>query len=85
MLTRILTGNKNYGDVKKLVRQHFASFTIINAEGCWHGRSEHTLIIEILITEPENQKIEKLAYAIKKLNQQNAVLVQYIESRSRLI
>lgn len=88
MLIRILTENKNYGDVLKLTRERFASFTVINAEGIWHDEREHSLIIEVDTQKHINEyreRAEKLAYAIKKLNNQDAVLVQYIELESRLI
>lgn len=87
MLYRLFTENKNYDQIKKLVCQHFDGATIIKAEGIWQGESEHSLIIEIEINSPVAfyRRIETLCYAIKKLNQQDKILVQRIESDSRLV
>lgn len=87
MLIRILTENKNYSDIKKLTRQNFPSATFIKAEGMWDSTIEHSLIIEIdsnNIAMAEN-RAEKLAYSIKKLNHQQAVLVQHIQCESKMI
>lgn len=90
MLARILTENKNFGDVKTLVREKFHGCTFIKAEGMWHGDMEHNLIIEISYSDDIAivmfyERIEKLAYSIKKLNKQQAVLVQYIDCREKII
>lgn len=87
MLARICTENKNFGDVKKLVREKFHGCTFIKADGMWHGDMEHSLIIEI---NSENiamfkNRVEKLAYGIKKLNHQQAVMIQYIECGVKMI
>lgn len=87
MLYRLFTENKNYEQVKKLVGNYFKGFTIIKAEGVWQGESEHSLIIEIElngISIYENN-IAQLCYVLKKLNQQDKILVQQIESDSKLI
>lgn len=86
MLYRLFTENKNYEQVKKLVCKYFDGATIIKAEGIWQGESEHSLIIEIcwgVITS--KNEIDQLCYAIKKLNQQDKILVQRIESDSKLV
>ena len=90
MLYRIFTENKNYDQIKELICQHFDGCTLIKAKGVWQGKSEHSLIIEIDYIKPANVidvdiKIDQLCYAIKKLNQQNKILVQRIESNSKLI
>ena len=90
MLYRILTENKNYDEVKNLVCGYFTSVTIIRTNGVWKNESEHSLIIEIddLITdgiEVKEFEIEQLCYRIKKLNQQDKILVQKINCDSRLV
>lgn len=88
MLIRILTENKNFQDVVKLTREKFVGATFIKAEGMWRSDMEHSLIIELDISKQENEQIEraeKLAYAIKKLNHQESVLVQYIPCESKMI
>lgn len=85
MLYKLFTENKNYDQIKKLVGNYFKDFTIIKAEGIWHGKSEHSLIIEISGIEYDMSRISNLCYAIKKLNQQDKILVQRIESNSKLV
>lgn len=83
MLYRILTENKNHEETVRLVATYFDGFTAIAATGYWQGKPEHSLIVEIC---PDSKmgdgdartKIEKLAYAIKKQNEQQAILVQRI-------
>lgn len=83
MLYRILTENKNHDKTIWLVSEHFDGFTVITATGYWQGKPEHSLIIEIgpdakMGDGDARTQIEKLAYAIKKQNGQQAVLVQRI-------
>lgn len=88
MIARIFTENKNYHDVVKLVRQSLPCATFIRAEGLWQGQTEKTLIIEIDCgTRPDEyrKRAEKIAWAVKKLNQQEKILVQWIECQSDLI
>lgn len=85
MLYRLFTENQNYEQVKKLVSKHFVGATLIKAEGIWQGESEHSLIIEILADDKCEQQIRQLCYAIKKLNQQDKILVQIIECDSKLV
>lgn len=86
MVYRLFTENRNYDQIKKLVGECFDGFTIIKADGVWQGESEHSLIIEIDYPHKDSyKKIEQLCYAIKKLNQQDKILVQRIESDSKLV
>lgn len=85
MLYRLFTENKNYDQIKKLVCDYFDSFTIIKAEGLWQGESEHSLTIEIEGGNYDMSRISNLCYVIKKLNQQDKILVQRIESDSKLV
>ena len=95
MLARICTENKNYQDIVELVGKYFDGATIIKADGLWQGKVEHSLVIEIVIQSPIEGKaviaaydmrdLGKLVHKIKKLNKQDAVLVQYIECESRLV
>lgn len=87
MLYRLFTQNQNYDEVKQLVCEAFDGATIIKANGLWQGKTEHSLIIEIEVNSPVSfyRRIEQLCYAIKKLNQQNKILVQIIDCNSRLV
>lgn len=87
MLARILTENKNYTDIVTLVMIYFDSVTIIKAEGLWQREIEHSLIIEIICKDNQNDRhlLEQLAFDIKKHNKQDAVLVQYLQCESKLV
>lgn len=80
-LYRICTENKNYQDVCQYLDEHFPDgYTIINANGAWQGVREKSLVIEITGTwQNISIKIEKLAYWLKKYNNQQAILVQVID------
>lgn len=85
MLYRLFTENKNYQDIRVYLDEYFPNGYTLNAVwGFWHGHREKSLIIEIDIPKNDS-KIEHLCYAIKKLNQQDKILVQRIESDSKLI
>lgn len=88
MLYRILTENQNYDEIKKLLNEWFDNATIIKANGLWQDKTEHSLIIEIdsiIDYQVIISDIEQLCYQIKKLNQQDKILVQIINCNSRLI
>jgi len=89
MLYRICTENKDYNSIRDLVSERFEGFTIIKAIGFWNRQKEHSLIIEIVTPSgmgdgATRDKVEHLAYAIRKLNDQDAILVQYIAETHRL-
>lgn len=87
MLYRLFTQNLNYEQVRGLVTAIVDGATLIKAEGIWQGESEHSLIIEIddYYDGVTDTKIDQLCYAIKKLNQQDKIFMQIIESESKLV
>ena len=87
MLARILTENKNYQGILHIMNQYVPSYTIIKADGVWHTKTAYSLIIEIDMVAADllKQAIEKIAYQIKKMNKQEAILVQYLQCESKLI
>jgi hypothetical protein len=83
MLYRILTENVNYEQTIDLISARFYGFTVLTGMGYWQGKPEHSLIVEIVPPHgmgdgDARREIEKLAYAIKKQNGQQSVLVQRI-------
>jgi len=86
-LHRICTENKNYEAIlDRLDMQFPGGYTIINANGAWQGKREKSLIIEVVSDAPSIESdIGKLAYWLKKYNEQETVLVQVIEIDSRLL
>ena len=76
MLFRILTENINQPGIENKVNGFFDGYTILKADGYWKTAREKSIIIEI-IAEPEaRKKVFKLAQEIKRLNNQQSVLVQ---------
>ena len=84
MLYRILTENKNFKEVTGKANGLFPDgFTVLQANGYWHGEREHSLVIEIL-TQDE-KAVEKLAFWIKKHNKQQTVMIQIIHADCQLV
>lgn len=81
MLYRILTEDKNIVEIRKLTEQYLVDATIIQGQGLWQGNWENCLIIETTF----GKYILELAIAIKKLNKQDAVMIQEIECEDYLI
>ncbi len=86
-LYRIFTEDKNYAAITgRLDIQFPDGYTIINANGAWQGVREKSLIIEIVSDSPSIESdIGKLAYWLKKFNEQDAVLLQVLNVESRLL
>ncbi|MCK5608859.1 hypothetical protein KAR91_43705 [Candidatus Pacearchaeota archaeon] len=83
-LYRICTENKNYSAILDRLDSQFPDgYTIINANGAWQGQREKSLIIEIVSEYPNG--IGKLAYWLKKYNEQDTVMLQVIEIESQLL
>lgn len=68
----------------KLIGGFFDSFSYHFQIGYWQGISKNSICIEI-DTKPNEAKIEQLCRDICKLNNQQAILVQQINSQSCLI
>lgn len=70
---KIYTEKLNEEKIKELLSLSFDGFTIIHTKGFWKGIKENSIIIEI-ITKNETL-VRAIAQAIKKFNNQQAVLV----------
>ena len=82
-LYRIITENINQPDIIKLVAEYTSGFTLIETQGYWQGKPENSLIIEIVGIGCSTAN--KIARAIKKLNNQESVLIQLIEAKDYFI
>jgi len=80
-----MTENVNGEAVKKMAGKQFDAFTMFNARGIWKGIEESSLIIEVVSELPIIKKVKALARRIKKLNSQEAVLVEVLQNNSFLI
>jgi hypothetical protein len=85
MMYRIFTENINQPEIEKTVNRYFPGFTILKAEGYWKLVKENSLVIEITNDLVNRSTINQLASDIKKLNSQEAVLVQELNNNSWLI
>jgi len=80
---RILTENRNTGAIKRLLRDLGLDYTVYYCEGSWRGQAEKSMLIELDATT--EQRAERVARLIKKSNLQQAVLLQEIPGKTRLI
>lgn len=90
MIIRICTEDKgNSFELKALCSKYFDGYTIYSADGVWKGTQELSLIIEIAVLDRTTRKARtrarELAIAIKVLNKQEAVLIEYIDSKNELV
>ena len=81
---RIYTENKNKEDIQALVSKYFEGFTLYEAKGVWKGKSEPSLVIEVLGHGSLTGIVREVAEKIKKLNNQEAILVQKIDNHAEL-
>lgn len=85
-MIRILTENKNETQILEMVKQEFESFTILRGIGVWKGKLEESLIIEIEdISREQAYRVSKLLDNIKKFNNQEKILLQFIDSYPTLV
>jgi hypothetical protein len=96
MIIRICTEDKNSERVRELCAKRFDAFTIYRGMGAWKRKLEPSMTIEIAVLgdnaldraiNEKNTKTEalKLSQDIKQLNNQEAVLIEFIESQNVLI
>jgi len=86
MLYRIFTENLNTEKIADIVNKYFEGYTLLNGVGYWQGEKENCLIIEIITNNKSDiDKIELIAYAIKKLNHQQAILIQQVNCEANLV
>ena len=89
---RIYTEARDVENIKALVGVAFDGFTIFDATGVWKGQEEQSVVIEILclesfdsLQESFRRRVRATAKSIKKVNQQEAVLVTFEEIEGELI
>jgi len=93
---RILTEDRNRPGVRAIVDRYFEGYTIIHALGCWRGKAEASLIIEIVPpdTVPAGRdpfswsalgSVLAIAAEIKLLNGQECVMIEQSEIRVQFV
>lgn len=89
MLYRILTEDKNYTKIIEIIDQHFTGYTMYQAKGVYCSTVESSLVIEIDTNNGLDRSYERaikdIAQQIKKLNDQECVLVQKINCESEFV
>jgi hypothetical protein len=82
-MIRILTEDKNREDIIRLLKWRGMDATIIPCSGIYKGLSEPCLSIELAgILYPD---AVSLAFEIKRMNGQETVLIQTIQTREEFI
>ncbi len=77
---RIFTEDLNRNTIIDIISAQFSGFAIIPVIGFWKGEQEDGLIIEIALSgKNDAAKVRQVCREIKVLNNQDAVLCQYID------
>ena len=63
------------GNLKTIAARYFEAFTLSDGSGFWKGTQENSTQITVIGSDQDGNKIDSLAEEIKKINQQEAVLV----------
>ena len=85
MLYRINTEDLNRGTIESIVSAKFQGFSVLDQVGFWQGARESSLAIEIETEETRQDDVLTIAAQIKAANNQQAVLVQRINTNSYLV
>jgi hypothetical protein len=80
---RIYTEDRNRWKVKAILNRLFGSYTLLYGIGAWKGRNEHSMIIEL--DGVSRVKVRQAACEIKKVNSQDAVMVQEIAAETQFV
>jgi hypothetical protein len=80
---RIVTEYKNVGMVKSTLLGLRLDYTLYAGDGSWRGQPESSLVIEL--NDVSRALAVRAARSIKRINHQEAVLLQEIPVSSQLI
>lgn len=86
-LYRIYTEDVNREGIIKFVSTYFTGFTVLEATGVWEGKTERSIVIEIVSHDMVGGfgVLRRIAEFIKEVNGQDAVLITRQPVESRLI
>ena len=85
MLYRILTEDKGNGNIERLTAAEFGGFTSYHGMGFWRGTPEPCTIVEVNAPPSDKPKVRRLCSAICAANEQEAVVLQVIDTQFNLI
>jgi hypothetical protein len=80
IIYRLYTENKNKRDIVRLVAKRFESFTVQPTLGYYQGKSERSIMIEI-VGAPE-RGMKEVARMIAAMNGQKSVLVLKVRGQA---
>lgn len=80
---RIYTEDVNKQGIESILDKLFPGYTVAETDGVWQGKHERSLAIDIETSDAN--KVKTASSEIKKLNSQDAVLVEDIASHAELI
>lgn len=80
---KVYTQDTGSDVASNLAAQYFEGFTVLRGVGCWRGKFERSLVVEI--DGMPRAKVYDYARALKDALAQEAVLVQEIGSTSLLV
>lgn len=72
---RIYTEDLNRSEITAIVAETFDGFTIFDADGVWEGKSECSMVIEVILLYDALPMLKRLAKRIKEHNDQKSVLL----------
>jgi len=74
-LFSIYTEDKNFDGIVAEVHKEFDGATFTRADGSFKGVQEKACVIQVIGFESNRGAVERVAYDIKKLNDQESVLI----------
>jgi hypothetical protein len=80
---RIVTEEKNVEGIKAALAAFDLDFTLFRGVGSWRGKEEPSLAVEL--DRIPRETAEKVAHAIKSMNDQDAVLLQEFPIKTKLL
>lgn len=82
-MLRLMTELKNPEKIKRIIHGFGLDYTVFIAQGCWRGVEEPSLVVEF--DDASLKAVIQIAIAVKRLNEQQAVLIQRIRAQSRFV
>jgi len=82
-MVRLMTELKNPEQIKRIIHGFGLDYTAFIAEGCWRGVAEPSLVLEF--DDASLKAVIEIAVAIKRMNEQQAILIQRIRAQSRFV
>lgn len=85
MLFRIFTEYTNREGIERAANNYFEGYTIFTGVGYWKGSKEKSLLLEVVDKPSKLEAVKSLAREIKRINSQEAVLIQSVQNQDLLV